>query len=126
MYKNNVKFVQRAVSNKPGKAKFHFDKKGFLADRKKGTRTDRKKGMRSTMQPLLFNEMSDDHIMVNVDTLTNILDKNKAPKETSIISIDTEGLVSPSTMVGDGGGLDEMSRWHGLIPQDKFFILSRF
>ena len=36
--------------------------------------------------------MSDDYIMVNVDTLTNILDKNKAPKEISIISIDTEGL----------------------------------
>ena len=92
LYKNNVKFVQKAVSNKPGKAKFHFDKKGFLANRKKGTRTDRKKGMRSTIQPLLFNEMSDDYIMVNVDTLTNILDKNKAPKEISIISIDTEGL----------------------------------
>jgi len=91
-YKKNIKFVRKAVSNKKGSSKFHFDKKGFLASRKKGSRTDRKKGMRSTIQPLLFHEMSKDHIIVDVDTITNILDENKAPREISIISIDTEGM----------------------------------
>ena len=91
-YHKNVKFVQKAVSDKKGKAKFYFDKKGFLASRKKGSKADKKKGMRSTIQPMLFHEMSNTYITVNVDSLTNILKEAKAPKDIAIMSIDTEGM----------------------------------
>lgn len=91
-YKDKVTFVQRAVSDKKGTAKFYFDKKGFLASRKKGSKSDKKKGMRSTIQPMLFHEMSNTYITVKVDTLTHILKEAKAPKDIAIISIDTEGM----------------------------------
>jgi len=87
-----VKFVKKAVSDTVGKTKFYFDKTGFLASRKKGSKSNKLKGMRSTIQPKLFDEMSDNYIIVEVDTLTNILDKHKAPKNISILSVDTEGL----------------------------------
>ena len=91
-YKDNVKFVKIAVSDKKGKTKFYFDKKGFLPNRKKGSRSHKLKGMRSTIQPQLFHEMSKNYIIVNVDTLTNILNKYNVPKNISILSIDTEGM----------------------------------
>ena len=112
-YEEHVILVKKAVSNVSGITKFHFDRRGFLKDRKKGGKADKKKGMRSTIQPELFKEMSDEFIMVEVDTITSILDSVDAPTEISIMSIDTEGMDYEVLE-----GLDSKYKIHIIITED--------